>query len=464
MKYRFKTKPFKHQRKALVRAIKQQHIGLLWEPGTGKTKTIVDWACAMHMVGRCNRVLIIAPLSVVGVWEDEFATHAPLLYRMFIMDKDTKRIPRPRGKLQICVVNYDLSWRRKEIIYNFNPEMVVADESHKCKRPSTRRSRFLRTLNKQPYRAILTGTPTPKSFLDLYGQWTFLNEKTFGTQIKEFKSKYILMGGYMGTSVAGYYNVDELKRKVRSDATILRKDQCLDLPPQRFQRIPVELEESAWQMYTRMEEEFLIELENGEIVDAKNAAVKLMRLQQITGGFVKTEGGTIHQVSEAKLLNTQDHVENLLEDSEKVVIFARFRPELAELERRMKKLGVPVYVVKGGVKRVERDAAWRTFQKLREPQIFLGQIASGGLGIQLQSAHECVHYSVSYVLDEYIQSSDRLHRQGQTEAVMYRQPVARGTADYDVYAALRAKQDIMKVIMGNPKRFAAAARRRRSKR
>src|SRR5688500_60558 len=86
-KYRFKTRPYEHQVREIKRLLKRGYGGgLLWEPGTGKTKTIIDWACILHVKRELSRALIVAPLSVLGVWEEEFETHAPIPYELRILD------------------------------------------------------------------------------------------------------------------------------------------------------------------------------------------------------------------------------------------------------------------------------------------------------------------------------------------------------------------------------------------
>ena len=449
MKYKFRTKPFKHQVSALKRALKQDYIALLWEPGLGKSKLIVDWVCALHMLHRLDRVLIICPLSVVGVWEDEFEKHATVPYRFHVLERTDKSIPRYR-KLTICVANYDRAWRRQPLIGDYDPQMVVADESHRIKKPSTKRSRFLRKLNGTPFRAILTGTPTPKSFLDLYGQWVFLNPERFGTNFAAYKRQYVIFGGYMNYQVRGYQNVEELKSKVRRDASIRTKKGCLDLPEQTFQRVPVVLEDEAMAAYRKMEYELFLELTQGEVSDAKNVAVKILRLQQITGGWIKSDEGNLHQLSRAKLIACQERLEDLWNDDERVVVFGRFRPEIQAIADLGIRAGIPTYVLSGDIRREDRDESRRKFQAEAGPSLFVAQIQAGGLGITLHSAAEVIFYSVTYALDDYIQACDRVHRIGQTRNVRYQHLAAVGTIDLDVYANLRAKRQILDIIMEDP--------------
>lgn len=394
-------------------------------------------------------MMIVCPLSVVGVWEEQWAEHSGIPYNLMILDRKTEEIQIVDPSLNILVVNYDLVWRRKEIVDAFAPQMVVADESHRIKKPSAKRSRFLRRLNDVPYRAILTGTPTPKSLVDYYGQWVFLNKDRFGTVKANFEDRYVIYGRFVN-QIRGYRNIKELKRKVHSDASVVKKESCLDLPERTYQRVPLDLEDTAAKMYERMAYELFIELEDGEVVDAKTVGTKLLKLQQITGGFIFTEGGNPRQVSEAKLSILRDLLEDYYGAGRKVVVFARFLPEIAAISHLGRKLGFITMVLSGSTRREDRDSQRRSFQQDPGPALFVAQIQTGGLGISLHAAHDAIFYSVTYALDDYIQACDRLHRIGQTNHVTYRHLVARRTVDLDIYECLRRKQDITELILQNP--------------
>lgn len=454
MNYKFKTKPYKHQVVALKRAWQQGYLALLWEPGTGKTKLIVDWACALWQREKIQTIMIVCPLSVIGVWEEEFETHATVPYHFIPIDAKTKDLTIVSNDLNVVVVNYDLAWRRKELLDQLRPNMVIADESQRIKRPNARRTRFMTGLNRAPYRAVLTGTPTPKSYLDLFSQWKFLHYRTFGTRVADFRHRYIVMGGFMGKQIVGYDNVKELKQKVKKDASIVLKRTALDLPEQIYQRIPIDLEPAAQAHYDKMAYEFFLELERGDVSDAKNAAVKILRLQQITGGWIKSDEGNTYQLSEQKIKTTQDLLHDLWENDEPVVVFARFIPEVQAIAQLGADAGVRTYVLRGATGRAHRDSLRRDFQAKGGPSLFVAQIQTGGLGITLHRSHQVIFYSVTYALDDYIQACDRVHRIGQEYKVTYRHIVARSTVDVDIYAALRRKQDIMKIIMDDHSKVA----------
>lgn len=110
--YKFKTKPYKHQVKALKKLLKNRFGGaLLMEPRTGKTKVAIDYASIMHLRGHVNRVMVFAPTGVMGVWETEIPNHCPVPHRVTVWDKDArKEVDLPKfGKdiLDFVIVNYE---------------------------------------------------------------------------------------------------------------------------------------------------------------------------------------------------------------------------------------------------------------------------------------------------------------------------------------------------------------------
>ena len=462
--YKFKTKPYKHQLAAFKRALKQGYLAVLWEPRLGKSKLIVDWACAEWQRGNVQRVLIICPLSVVGVWEDEFAEHAPIYYHIHFLEKDDVKVPVDVHGLSVLLVNYDRAWRRKKVVKKFKPQMVVADESHRLKRPGARRSLYMRSWRKAPYRAILTGTVTTKSYLDVFGQWAFLNWRQFGLHVDDFRHYYLIMGGFMKKQIKGYRHFDELKAKIKMDSTIRRESQVFDMPPTIDQRVPVFLDSKAMKAYQKMEYELFLELKRGEVSDAKNIAVKLLRLQQITGGWIKSDEGNIHQISTDKLHSAWERLENLWNDDERVVVFCRFLPELRALSQFGVRSGVSTYSLSGATRREDRDVRRRRFEAKAGPSVFVSQIQTGGLGISLAAAAEVIFYSVTYSYDDYYQASRRIRGPKQTRTMRYQHLVVPHSIDTDMYSNLQMKQGLLDSIMGNPKKYARILEKRLEKR
>lgn len=243
--YRYKTKPYHHQVKALKKLISNGWGGaLLMEPRTGKTKVAIDYASALHLAGHVNRVLVVSPVGVMGVWEEEIPKHCPVPHTITVWDKDARKsmsLPRfGKDRLDFVITNYDaastpgsfrrnrktgeVAWfvmegkRYKEVsrvdpetgkinpnavrlrsrrggrfdflknLRAWQPQLVLFDESHRLKSPSAAKSRvFHRLAPHIPYRVIMTGTVVTKKkrIFDVYSQWRVLNPKRFQDEAGE---------------------------------------------------------------------------------------------------------------------------------------------------------------------------------------------------------------------------------------------------------------------------------------
>jgi SNF2 family DNA or RNA helicase len=200
--------PYAHQREAYefcYRLFTEENApgaALLMEMGTGKTLTTIAIAGALWLSGRIKRVLIVAPLSIVGVWREAFAKFAIFRYNLAVLSgSGAKKAEILRGMvdatLQIAVVNYESAWRLEDEIKAWRPDLVVCDEGHKIKTHSTNASKAMHRLGGLArYKMLLTGTPVTNKALDIFSQYKFLNDQIFGKSFYSFRNRYFDMVGY----------------------------------------------------------------------------------------------------------------------------------------------------------------------------------------------------------------------------------------------------------------------------
>ena len=286
-------------------------------------------------------------------------------------------------------------------------------------------------------RLCLTGTPMPHSPMDIFMQYRFLDPSIFGNGYTRFRSEYAVMGGFEGKVVVAYQNEDKLARKVGEISMAVKKGDVLDLPPVVHQIIPVELSKIARAKYN----EFFFTLEteiNDEIISADNVLVKLLRLQQITSGYLKSEvDGTIHRICEAKNTAVAEIIDNL-PDNEPVVVFCRFTEDLKSVRACAGKAGRGYRELSG---HNDELAEWQSLGGV------LGvQIQSGGVGIDLTKAAYCIYYSTDYNLGNYEQSLARLDRGGQARSVTYYHLVAEKTVDKNIYEVLDKRKQLISIV------------------
>jgi SNF2 family DNA or RNA helicase len=203
---------------------KSKAVAFLMDMGTGKTITTIALVGTLNERAGVNKLLVVCPKSIVGVWEEEFKKFADYRYALTVLDgtlqkkKDAFKYMNGTA-LQVIVVNYESCWRLEKEITKWQPDMIVCDESSKIKNPTTSQSKALHRLGKlTKYNVILTGTPITNNPLDFFSQYKFLDEDIFGGSYYAFRSKYAVMGGYGNYQVVGYKNLQELTEKAHNIA------------------------------------------------------------------------------------------------------------------------------------------------------------------------------------------------------------------------------------------------------
>lgn len=477
MRYVSRTSPYRHQECALAKMIAKKGGALLMEPGTGKTKVAVDFCGRVYMERGLERVLVIAPLSALGIWEREVEKHLGegvprrvIKLRRGIKNKvkqieEMEQVPititartegtpgtvpiSERSCLTFVIVNYESVWHPEMFIclQDFEPQCVIVDESHKIKNPTAAQSKAVCKFSRVAYRLILTGTPITKSPLDIFGQWKFLQPDVFGESWWRFKLRYAVFGGYKNYEIVKFKNLEDLRHKVRHNAYIASKEECLDLPETVYQNIEVELTETTREMYDRMEKDFLLLFGEGQSATAPIILTKMLRLSQITGGFVTNDQHVDHQIGSEKLQHIKDLLSVYTYPSRKIVVFARFLWEIKQIATMAKQVMLDPIVFTGETPVGQRDAVIQTFQTDPAHKLFIAQIATGGLSIDLTAAETVIFYSLDYDLGHYIQASDRVHRMGQLKKVLYLHLIAKDTIDEVVCEALQTKGDLADIVV-----------------
>tara|TARA_Y100000310_G_scaffold279163_1_gene298137 strand:- start:3436 stop:4857 length:1422 start_codon:yes stop_codon:yes gene_type:complete len=456
------TELWPHQRQAIAFAYERSFAQLALDMGTGKTLSAITLARKWQ----AKRILVLCPLSVIPVWGAELEKHAPrsryeLLNEGSIGQK-TKHaklavdIAAKRKEPVFIIINYESFWREPFRYFSLNCgwDLIVFDESHRIKAPGGKASRFSSLLARGiPHRLGLTGTPTPHSPADIYAQLRAIDPRVFGNSFSRFKARYAVMGGFQGHNIIGWKNTVEMDARVASVCFAVKKRDVLDLPPVTVLRRTFELSPPAMKAYRNLHFDLYTRIESGEIT-ASNALVKLLRLQQITSGFVRDDNDVIHAVDDGKASMLNDLLSDLPAD-EPVVVFCRFLRDL-DCVRETTELLKRSY---GEVSGRHKDLVGGKYPP--GIQILGVQIQSGGLGIDLSRAAYAIYYSVGFSLGDYEQSVARLDRAGQTRPVSIYHLVANGTVDETIYGSLKQKKEVIEQVLRsiNPKGGDANARR-----
>lgn len=448
------SKLWDHQAAAFHKLKNLRAGGLFAEMGTGKTlvalKLLEHWDT--------SRVLIVCPKAVMPVWQSEFAKHTEgwrveVLNQASVSKKTDQmnRALKSNGRLAI-VVNYESVWREplgKVILYNL-PEVVILDESHRAKAPAGQASRYLaRLATKVKKRLALTGTPMPHSPLDVYAQYRFLDPEIFGFSFTRFRFRYAMMGGYQNHQILKFINLDELHEKMYRVAYRVRAEDVLDLPPVIEQTITFDLSPKAQKIYRSLEQDLMAEIGEDKIISVPNVLAKLLRLQQLTGGWLTPDGA--HQPTRVDH-GKAEALKDLLEDmgTEPVIIFARFHGDLDAVKialdaintirRRLREPEITYCELSGRENTIEKFFKGKA-------QVLIAQIRSGSLGIDLTRARYMIFYSTGVSLGDLEQAKKRVDRPGQTRPVTIYYLAAQKTIDVKILTALSKRADLVKFIV-----------------
>ena len=471
--YKFKTKPYEHQLKALEKSWASETYALFMEMGTGKSKVLVDNIAILYDRGAIKGALVIAPKGVYKNWDAiEFPVHLPdhvehtkVLWESNITKKKQAELDALMdggSDLKILIMNVEafstskgLDFARSFLNIFVGRALIGIDESTTIKNPTAKRTKNILTIGDlAKYRRILTGSPVTKSPLDLFSQCKFLDPYHLGYEsYYAYRSRYAHMlernfGGRRVQIVGSYRRLPELAKKLENFSYRVLKEDCLDLPEKVFTKRIVELTKEQEKAYRQMKDMALAILDNGKMMSTVNVMTQLMRLHQVTCGHFKADDGTITHLKNNRI----DSLMELLEETEgKVIIWANYVEDIKNIVESLKKAYGEASTVEyyGAVDSTLRQDNIAQFQQKNSPtRYFVGNPSTGGYGITLTAANTVIYYSNNYDLEKRLQSEDRAHRIGQTGSVTYVDLIAEGTIDERIVKALRRKINIANEIMG----------------
>ena len=470
MNYKFKTKPYAHQIKALEKSWNKIAYAYFMEMGTGKSKVLVDNIAMLYDAGKINGALIIAPKGVYRNWySSEIPIHlaSHIQHKMVLWtastskakDKEYQQLFKSDYDLHILVMNVEAFSTKKGIDFaakflRTHRTIMAVDESTTIKTPTAKRTKAIVALGKNAiYRRILTGSPITKSPLDLYTQCEFLDEDLLGHgSFYSFRNRYAIMidrnfGGRRVQIVGGYKRLDELTDILNVFSYRVLKEDCLDLPEKIYIKREIELTEEQKMAYSTMKSAALAQL-NGKLATAPHVLTQMMRLHQITCGHLKTDEGDITELKSnrlSELMDVLDEVEG------KAIIWANYIYDIEHIVTELKKKYGDDSVVQyyGAVPSEQRQTNIEKFQDPKSNyRFFVGNPQTGGYGITLTCANTVIYYSNGYDLEKRLQSEDRAHRIGQKKSVTYVDLIAAKTVDEKIVKALRSKINIASTILG----------------
>lgn len=426
-------KPFDSQRVTADMCSIARRAYVLSEMGVGKTRAVL-WAYDyLRREGLANKLLVVAPLStLVTVWENEIFEHLPHLRVKVLYGSKAKRQRLLAEQADVYVVNHDgVEVLHGDLFARSDIDCVVVDEVAAYRNRRTARWKYLEPIVRRSYASWgLTGSPTPNSPTDAYGQSRLLTPELAGFSFKAFKDR--TMRQVSTFTWVPRPEANDIAHSIMQPAVRFTRAECLDLPPTTYSGRSVQLAPAAAKAYAEMHKHFATQVRSKEIT-AANEGVKLGKLLQIAAGFAYDADGRGHYVGGVDRFR---EIVSLIEASSgKVIVFAPFR-YFVDLLGGVLKTKFPVAVIHGDVSVRERTQIFADFQHKDTPRVIVAHPATMSHGLTLTAANTIIWGSPTTSLETYQQANARITRAGQTQNTHIIH-ITGGPVEAKVYARLK---------------------------
>lgn len=469
---------FDHQKVGIDFLAKRQGAMLADEMGLGKSRQALMAAIELHKRGAIDRVLILCPAAVRYSWVEEMKKVDPDKHifekykykssnKSFMYALDDVVSLDPKKKIIITTISYGLLSRDDHVktieawIRAGNCILICDESSFVSNRTSKTARNTYKLAHSADFRWLLNGTPITQSPLDMWAQGMILADGKNGPlkgfeSYYHFRGKYGIMGGFKMKQVVEWRYLDDMQRRFKPYVLRREKIDCLDLPPKTYMTRDVAMDATTWAIYMDLKKDALLALPDEEVIPEPDAGVRIMRLFQLTSGFVSQKnpaGGDpiIRSVGDAKKSSwlAFEMTGGELSSLEALIVWCRFRFEREQLSVLLAtETDFKVCQIYGGQSQSQRDNEIAFFQNQRGvKRVLLGQPHAGGFGLTLTAAHTMVYLSNDFSYPARVQSEARMDRIGQEFPMTYLDVLARGphgeeTVDHHALRIIKSKQDL----------------------
>ena len=433
-----------YQKDIIEKAKAIPNLGLFLPPGLGKTTTTLTIIAEQFK----GRTLIIAPKKVAeSVWTEEISKwdHLKHLRISKVLGNPKERAASLQRDSDIYITNLENVVWLTELKIPF--DNLVIDESSRFKDPSTKRFKALKPLLKTfKRRVILTGTPTPQGYGDLWSQVGILDlGARLETSITRFRQKYMEpTDKNWHTGVVYKWGIREGQETIIQDKI---KDICFSLKAEDYLKLPeitkiyhnIYLGLDSKAQYKKLLNDMVLEI-GDETITAPTAATLSNKLLQFTSGSIYKEDGSWTCIHTAKI----DFMEDMLDENAPTLVFYHFKASLQKLKERFPQAKMLDKI---------NHQDWRD----GKVPMLLCHPQSGGIGINLQcnvgETAQIVWYDLPWSSENYIQANARIHRQGQTKPVIIHHLAVENSIDNQVIGVLEGKINLQNAVL-NALKFA----------
>jgi len=404
------------------------------DPRIGKTYVGATWMRKLleddpHLQG-----LVSAPLRVCPLWEETLQAAGIPTIPLYDLTAAKARTLLKQPHNGVIVLNIDKLWPLRDLLYH-NTQIYICDEVHETASPSAHRALSARRIaHNATYVLPLTATPAPNHKGNLWSPLNMIG--AFPKTWTEFQERYLIRDMMFPSIVKDYINVEELETLIVDHSAIVPRSSVFGPDSYQFIYRDVKLPPATMNMYRKLAKEWI--LENPNVV-ADHTLTRLLRLHQLTSGFLIDADGQEVLIHSTKLDAALADLGEIIEAGEKAVIFHRFKRE-GEIMGQSLRLNVPTFYINGQYDAHASEEQRAAFTRQEGAAVIIVQIQSGGVGISLAEADHALYLSrdFSFVHDE--QSRDRIYKPGASRTITYYE--VPGTIDKTISRALAHKRDM----------------------
>lgn len=431
-------KPFLHQKHTVRFVLKHKSCLVLNDMGTGKTLAVIWAADILLTAKRIRKVLVIGPLSTMkSVWLNELFLNVPHRRAVIAHGDRPKRVQAIKSFVDFVIINHDGIKVVEDEIIAQQFDVIIIDELTAFKSHSSERSKCMKRIADDAHRRGagvwgMTGELTPNSPIEAFFPCKIV------VPHNQFLPKYF--GQFRDACMTQVNEMlwvpkpeaPQIVAMCAQPAIRFTRDQCLDLPDTMYQTLEVPITDEQRMYYEKMRKESLMETESGTVT-AKNSAILLNKLLQISAGAVKNNDGNVIEIG------CKDRLDQLIEifnetPQKKLVVFATYRATIEMLMRELGRRGILAACIHGDVAQNIRGNHIENFQK-GPLQVLVLQPQSSAHGITLTAASTIVWFSLIPSNELFQQGNARIVRAGQTRKTMIY-----------MFASTKAEKHVAKIL------------------
>lgn len=413
-----------YQKEIVNTALNEGSYGVFADTGTGKT------IMGLEIAKNYNKTLILCPLSVIETaWIDDCKEFYPELSVINCWGNSQKeRLNALHEDVSVYVMNYESFKILKREIISMKFDCMIIDESSVMKNMTSQiTNELLEMVDVIPHRFVLSGTPTPNHNSEIFPQMKFVDAEVFGNNYYGFLAKYFSQDM---ADPHHWFQTDDNKNayfnRLNSKSVFLKKEDCVDLPEKVFEIKMFDLGKEQKRYYEDMVQNIRDNINSWSKFEF---TAKLMKLREITSGFVINKDNTItdFETNKDKILE-----QSLDEIGEKpVIIWCQFTHEIERLAEKYNGVALTS-------KTKNRDDIIRQFKNGQIKRLFTHPKLLGK-GLTFVNCTYNIYYSLSFSYEDFKQSQDRIHRIGQTNKCTYIILQGKNTIDEKIYGCLKRK-------------------------